>query len=488
MQSVKTKFIYLLLLVLVPVFTTSAFNLKSSTPQQIEIINLGTNALAIRLDMIKRATTSIDVEYFIFRADDSGNLIMQELIKKAQQGVRVRILLDHLLGIGSITPFHAFELKKLGIEVKYFNTVPLIRFSKFQYRNHRKLLIIDAKEVLTGGRNIGDEYFDLSPTYNFLDRDIVLKGSLAPEIQKTFEIYWNSKYSESISRKKRPIRDPWDFEQEYSDIELEIDQRRWDEKNELANNFIFPTLDKRAELLNLAKVVNDFFRKNQNNIFKHQQISCHNTQFISDRPGLDKISAGIVKQELFKRIKESTSDITIDTPYFIMEPSLNLEIDSALHRGVSLNILTNGLHSTDAIYTSTLLYTGIEDLMAKGTNIYIMQGQYPHDYPLATAIGEKARWGTHAKSFIFDNKDSLITTFNFDPRSSNYDLEAGIFCNNDPDTAALLHADIKYKMQHGVQLKTMQDIKEFGFKHTSFWKKFSYYLVMFPSKIFQYLL
>ena len=464
-----------------------AYNFTAKKPQQLEIINIGTNALATRIEMIRSAKKSIDAEYFIFRDDNSGSILIQEMIKKARTGVKVRILLDYLIGKKTIGVFHAHELRKLGIEIKYFNTLPKIRFNKMQYRNHRKFLIIDGKDVLTGGRNIGDEYFDMSEEYNFLDRDIRLKGSLAPKIQETFNAFWNSKRSKVVERPDRPVEDPFNYDDD-NNFDLEWDQERWDAKEKEAKDFVFPSPSKNQELNDLSFKINEFYQTNVNGKFTEDKIVCKNTQFVSDYPKLKRKAVGIVKNEILSRIAKAKKDITIDSPYFIMERKLDKKVEAALERGVELYVFTNGLHSTDAIYVSTVLYSGVKKWIRKGAKIYIFKGFHPDNYPLLLKSRHQARWGTHAKSFIFDYKDSLVTSFNFDPRSSNYNMEAGIFCNNDTETAALLQSDITFKMQNGRQLKTTDDIKKHGFKNTSFWKRMSFYLIMLPSQLFQYLL
>jgi hypothetical protein len=79
------------------------------------------------------------------------------------------------------------------VQVRYYNTSAVYRLFSVQHRSHRKLLIIDEATVLTGGRNIANDYFDLSDHYNFLDSDLEVTGPIVTSILQSFDLYWNSR-------------------------------------------------------------------------------------------------------------------------------------------------------------------------------------------------------------------------------------------------------------------------------------------------------
>src|SRR5690606_1637960 len=111
--------------------------------------------------------------------DLTSRLLTQELLKKARAGVKVRMILDASITVLQWDEYlvEAARLASKGnLEIRHYNTAPLLYISSNQFRSHRKLIVIDDKEAITGGRNIGNEYFDLDEKYNFLDRDIYVKG------------------------------------------------------------------------------------------------------------------------------------------------------------------------------------------------------------------------------------------------------------------------------------------------------------------------
>ena len=210
----------------------------ANQPQKIKLFNYGLASFEERLEMIESAKSSIDVEYFIYRADTSGKIFTQALINRAKEGIKVRLLLDYFLIKNVITTFHADELAKYGIEVKYYNPTSTLNLIKGQYRNHRKLLIIDGQVAITGGRNIGDEYFDLSPTFNFLDRDIEITGSVAADIQATFNAVWDSEPAKKLAKPDKPIKTYTNSENTQEDDRYKMDLSNWNKLKQVAIDFI----------------------------------------------------------------------------------------------------------------------------------------------------------------------------------------------------------------------------------------------------------
>jgi len=177
---------------------------KSEKPHQVTILESGLAAFQKRLDLIEQAQSSIDLEYFIYNDDRAGKILSQALARAAKRGVKVRLILDNFMVARTISAFLAQEFVDLGMDVRFYNTSPLIILWKSQYRNHRKTFLVDRKKIILGGRNIGDEYFDLSHEYNFVDRDMLVEGEIVNDIAKTFDMIWDSPLSENLRRPKRP--------------------------------------------------------------------------------------------------------------------------------------------------------------------------------------------------------------------------------------------------------------------------------------------
>jgi putative cardiolipin synthase len=461
------------------------FNAKSMSPHKIILLNHGLSSLVDRLQMIERAKKSIDVEYFIYHPDKSGKLFTQALIKKAKEGVKVRILLDYFMIKNDFSPFYAEELEKYGIEVKYFNTTSTLNLLSGQYRNHRKILLIDGEEMITGGRNIGDEYFDLDEKYNFLDREVHLAGEIVATIKKTFDETYSSKLSKRLSKEEMPLLS----DSKYSGPDLQdvnqykYDLKIWNKKVSEAKAFMTSPLDE--------KLSREILEKGQMELSSEFSGTCNEMSFNSEYPNIGKRNRRghrVIKHGIFERIVNAKKSLMIDSPYFIVNEELESALTTALGNNVKMKLLTNSLNSTDAIYVYAAFDSIATSWLNKGLDSYIFKGSRPESYDVLEEIAGQARFGVHAKTFIFDNKDVVIGTFNVDPRSANYNSEMVVACENYPDLADAVQEDINLRLHESIHLDSKAAIKEAEFYQVGFGKKLIYYFLKIPSNIFSFLL
>ena len=460
------------------------FKAHSNEVHQIHLLNQGLAALEERLQMIDRAEKSIDVEYFIYNLDKSGKIFSQALIKKADQGVKVRMLLDYFMVKSEFSPFYAAEMAKHGIEVKYFNPTPTLSLVKGQYRNHRKTLLIDGKEAITGGRNIADEYFDLKEDFNFLDRDLKVSGPIVTSIQSTFNTVWNSEHSKVLTPDPKP-----DYQDDiYSDdrdndddFQFRMDLKDWNENVAKAQSFLNI---ENSELLNSVRT------KGKAELLNEYTGVCNNIDFRSEYPIIGKKNRDVrvIKHDIATRFVEARESILFDSPYFIVEEESKIALELALNHKVEITLLTNSLNSTDAIYVSDVFNKIIPTWMQKGLNAFIYKGDLPNNYATISSDVAKARYGIHAKSFVFDHKDVVIGTFNFDPRSANYNAEMTLACNDNSELASRVERDIKNRINGGISLDSSKTLTDTKFNSVSFMKKMEYYLFKGPANLFKYLL
>lgn len=461
-----------------------AFKINSKEEHQITLLNHGISALEARIQMIEEAKESIDVEYFIFNVDRAGKIISQALIKKAEQGVKVRILLDYFMVKSQFSPFYAFEIAKHGIEVRYFNPTAALNLLSGQYRNHRKALIIDGKTAITGGRNIADEYFDLGEDFNFLDRDLKVEGEIVRSIQSTFETVWNSKYSLKVARERKPEYDDIKYRGSFSshdDFLYRADLRFWNNKVKKANDFLSV-----ADENFLEKVRS----KGKIELQNEYQGSCQNMSFNSEYPntGEDSRPERIIKYDILDRFSNAKESIVFDSPYFIVDNNSKRALEKALDNKVKVTLLTNSLHSTDAIFVYAVFNDIITKWVHKGLDAYIYKGEIPQTYQRFNEDKSKTRYGIHAKSFVFDHKDVVIGTYNFDPRSANLNAEMTISCENNPELALRVTNDIEDKLNGSIHLKSKKIIEEVEFYKVEFLKRLEYLFLKIPSNVFDYLL
>src|SRR5215469_17185989 len=164
----------------------------------------GIDGLLLRLELIQAAHSSLDLQYYIFHGDESGKLITEALGKAAARGVRVRILTDDVETVRGDEQLYALAGQP-NVEIRIFNpwryrghntfmrgVEYLFSHSRLDFRMHNKLFIADRAVALVGGRNIGDEYFQVDPARQFADDDVFAAGPAVQRLAATFEEYWQS--------------------------------------------------------------------------------------------------------------------------------------------------------------------------------------------------------------------------------------------------------------------------------------------------------
>src|SRR6266705_2297703 len=182
-----------------------------STPSQslsgFRLMAGGYYSLDARIELVRRARNSLDVQYYLIQNDRTGRLFMRSLRDAALRGVRVRLLVDDLNTVGGDPMFRGLAAFP-NVEVRLFNpfccarqsvasrfAASLGEFGRLNHRMHNKLFIADGAIVVMGGRNIADEYFARSVTSNFVDMDVLVVGNVVPHLASIFDAYWNSRES-----------------------------------------------------------------------------------------------------------------------------------------------------------------------------------------------------------------------------------------------------------------------------------------------------
>src|SRR5271169_781337 len=171
------------------------------------IISVGVDGFLARAQMIDAAEKTLDLQYFIFRGDETGRLLTDALMRAADRGVRVRVLVDDGDTIAGDEQISALDAHP-NIEIRIFNPFVyrghsnlrrsiefMLHASRLDYRMHNKLLLVDNAVALIGGRNIGNQYFQMDPDSQFADDDIFSAGPIAAQLSATFDEFWKSRFA-----------------------------------------------------------------------------------------------------------------------------------------------------------------------------------------------------------------------------------------------------------------------------------------------------
>ena len=178
------------------------------------LLDYGQDALVARLDLIRGARHSIDLQTYIFDEDDAGHLILDELMAAVRRGVQVRMLVDQLSALRQVDTLAALTAAHANFQLRIYNpvldrariTYPMYAWAaaccwrRLNQRMHSKLLLVDGLVGITGGRNYQDDYYDWNPEYNFRDRDVLVTGPVTAEMAANFDAFWNAPLSVPVER------------------------------------------------------------------------------------------------------------------------------------------------------------------------------------------------------------------------------------------------------------------------------------------------
>lgn len=465
----------------------------STDKHEMRIVNSGMGALYARVDMIRRAKTSIDLESYIFNNDNAGKIILKELEAASKRGVKVRILVDKFFGVFKMDEYHAQELKKHGIEMRYYNTSPLLQLSTFQSRNHRKLMVRDGEEAITGGRNIADEYFDLSKSYNFLDRDATVEGSIVKTMKDSFEKYWVSQLTKEPGVPIAPDKSDYLEDNNEQQYRLALDQHN--RNLETASKLFQPDPEQDRILKFMEEEGKQMF-------LSHEKRNCPEVAFATDKEGAgfyerlksktyDKEYRHLRREILSFMDQKAKDEIIFDTPYFLSN-SISDRISKFLKESkTKIKVMTNSLASTDAVPIATVFsdhvtnYTSFPEFKA-----YVYKGKYSKETKLIDEDVEKSTWGTHSKTTVFSKDSFMIGSFNMDNRSSYYNTELAIFCSGSEELTKDVVDNIESRMGNSHKLDANGDLEECEDEvvNISPLKKALYWLLKVPSHLMQHLL
>src|SRR5450755_3690747 len=173
----------------------------------IRLLTSGEEAFDSWIALADRAERTLDIQYYIIHQDESPRVLLRHVRAAADRGVRVRLLVDdlntsgedrHFLRLGAdpnieVRLFNPFAGGRLALWTRFL--FALHDIPRINHRMHNKLFVADNALAITGGRNIGDQYFVRDDLSNFIDLDVIAAGSVVPQLSDSFDAFWNSRYA-----------------------------------------------------------------------------------------------------------------------------------------------------------------------------------------------------------------------------------------------------------------------------------------------------
>ena len=399
----------------------------------LRLISDASDALLVRIALADRAVHSLDLQYYMFHSDATGQLLAQHLLAAADRGVRVRLLLDDLHVAGDDTVLRALDGHP-HIQIRLFN--PFLErnsslwsmgkqfandFSRLNRRMHNKAFIADSAMAIVGGRNIGDEYFDADSNLNFRDLDVLAIGPVVTQVGQEFDRYWNSPQSFPIGAFHYKV--PGDPELATLRKQLAANARRFSESSYAQN---------------LVTRVGDIAHETPEG-----QWAWGPATYLADDP--DKVNPQVddkglhMAPKLREWVDGTQHRLTLISPYFVPGNKGVAYLTGMRQRGVTVNVLTNSLASTDAgdVYAAYASYR--PKLLAQGIGIYELKPDASRHGGGSHFFGSSSSGSSlHAKAMVVDDNHAFVGSMNLDPRSRDLNTEDGVIIESTVLAKALL--------------------------------------------------
>ena len=375
------------------------------------LIRRGRQAFTARVALADLAEKTLDVQYFLWERDATGRIFAEHLIRAADRGVRVRILVDDVNLEDRDDSLASLDAHP-NIEIRIFNPFPhrfsqilgfITDFNRVNHRMHNKLIVLDNALAIVGGRNMSDHYFEVDPVFNFRDLDIAAAGPVVRDLSKVFDRFWNGEWSVPVAAL---VRRPYTEQ----DLRLVLQLGR----EQLAKVRYPHPLDQDLATLNAEfSTVMDSFIWAPGRVVFDDPSSIHDS------------SVRVIQRGLGKRLEYLEKEILIEAAYFIPLARGVGIVKDLVARGVRVRVVTNSLASNDVLPAFAGYSISRKDLIRAGVEIHEVRWE---PGPLRQRqILQGSRTAVHTKTIVFDRKDVFIGSFNLDARSATINTEAGLY-------------------------------------------------------------
>ncbi|HEY9199268.1 MAG TPA: phospholipase D family protein [Gammaproteobacteria bacterium] len=409
------------------------------------ILDTGRQAFVQRAALIEAAERSIDAQYYIWNSDVSGRYLARRLLLAADRGVRVRLLLDDINVAGRDSVLATLD-RHPNIQIRIYNPFAaraglgkwlgfFTDFQRLNRRMHNKTFVADAAFGIAGGRNIGDEYFDLHPQVNFRDRDMLAAGPVVRGMSANFDAYWNNAWSYSADQLAPELGSDAEIDAQFAQARAHAgDTNGLGDLGGLGRAPAQSAAAGRAEI--------------------HQaltQMTWAPAELVYDPPAEDMHTGADrprrTAQALRGLVESSRTEILIESAYFILGDDQFDGVKQLHERGVRVAALTNSLASNDLTTNHAGYAKTRPAMLAHGLELHELR---PDAAACTVWIDRAGYCGTgavslHAKSVVFDRETLYVGSFNVNLRSIYLNGETALIIHS-PELAQRVARDIELAM------------------------------------------
>jgi cardiolipin synthase C len=376
------------------------------------VLSVGADGFKARAQIIDAAQRTLDLQYYIFRGDETGRTLTDHLLRAADHGVRIRVLVDDgdtVAGDEQILRL----MNHIGVELRIYNPARyrghvrfvrrlefLLSARRLDHRMHNKLLVADNAAALIGGRNIGNQYFQIDPESQFADDDVFAAGPIVPELSRTFDEFWRSAWAIPAEVLGRPHQS-----RAQKAKPGEIDYAALMESGEPFAGIMSGKLP----------------------------LSWAPAQLVYDSPDKKQVISGkvpgaLIVPEVEKSIRAVQSEMLLITPYLVPSADELQALQELRGHGVRVRILSNSLESCPEISAQSGYDKYRVPLLKSGVELHEVRARLgsSRGSGQSAKISSYGNYALHGKLYVFDRQKVLVGSMNFDQRSQHINTEIGL--------------------------------------------------------------
>jgi putative cardiolipin synthase len=410
------------------------------------MLSTGIDGLTARVEMIDAAQRSLDLQTYIFRADVSGDVIARALLRAADRGVRVRVLTDDGEAIEGDERILSLAAKP-GIEIRLFNPLRyrghlkllrgadwLFEEGRLDYRMHNKLMVADNAVAIIGGRNIGDQYFQIDPESQFGDDDVVVAGPIVQRLSAVFDQFWNSDLAipaPAVDKRHTSDKALSDYR---AMLAKDGDQAGAKHAEKAPSPAGTPGA---AATPNVASTPGADRQPFVDLVSGRTSLIWSPMKLAYDSPDKKDVDKGnspgrLIYKALAEQASEVRTELLIVTPYFIPSPDELSLLKVERDRNARVRILTNSLAAAPSVEAHSGYVHYRVGLLQQGVELYEVRALLGNSRGSGQtkAISRHGNYGLHAKLFVFDRKVAFVGSMNFDQRSKHLNTEIGVLISS----------------------------------------------------------
>jgi putative cardiolipin synthase len=393
---------------------------EDKTLSGVELLADPSEAFSTRFAIAGFAEKTLDMQYYLWKGDLVGQLLLWRVLEAADRGVRVRFLIDDIFHAGRDVSYALLDTHP-NVQVRVFNPMAnrgaarnlnfLVNKKHLNHRMHNKIFMADNAVAVLGGRNIGNDYFGVDTKANFFDLDVLTVGQGAREAGAAFDEYWNSKYAVPISVLHKKV---------YTEEDLQAQRKKLNQSLLQLDALPYALSLEASETLENLKGWRDRLTWTEAHVV------------VDPLERFEGQGESAIAKYAQEWVNEIDTELLAESAYLIPSERGLENMRAMTDRGVRVRLLTNSLMSNNHLTAHSGYMKYRKKMLEAGVELHELRADAElREHFKANQKNSEVPAGIHTKSFVIDGKQALIGSFNFDPRSRDLNSEIGLVISSE---------------------------------------------------------